>query len=149
MAKVVFANELSIDGRKAEHFGSAGPGFWFQSDWMEKLLLGSWHAALQLGDASEFVEVIRVQFEQNKSGVSHHAITDVAFEVVLVDPFGSKRTEVVVRMVPETIERPNGAQMVTSLVLGTIAERLKPWFGGLQAECNRAQSVAEHLAKKH
>jgi hypothetical protein len=118
---------------------------------MSRLLLGLWNALMQLGEASRFVEVLRVRFERNTGSdvtVTDEAVTDIAFEAVFANPVsGTKQTEVILRIAPAMLRRQDGARMVAHGVLGSLYNYLKFRCQDVAKDAQQAASDIAHLAK--
>src|SRR3989344_4351392 len=113
MTKLVFVNAFRTeDEAMLVPSSGSGPGIWFCDEEMSNLLLACWHALIQIGDASQYVELIRVRFEANpgeSAPRSENFITDIAFEFVFANPItGKKETETLLRIPPSFLhEREN------------------------------------------
>lgn len=121
MTKLVISPTLRVGESKDDQtLGASGPSMWWNRFLMERLLWGCWWTTCKLDELGKYVEVIRICFERN--GTDPRAVlTDIAFEVVIVDPAsGNKETKVILRCALETLRRKDGAEIVGDCLLDSI-----------------------------
>lgn len=152
MTKLVFANELR-DETPAETKARDGrnPYFWFDGEEMPRLLSAAWRTIYMLGEASRFVEVLRVHFKHDLVNPSrlHKGVTDIVFEAVFVNPGSGKKEEgvVLLRLPSDQFSRPETVEEVSRWVLGRISGYLRFSCQNTERAVGQAQKFIAHLAQ--